>query len=387
MNKRSWTIAAVVAGHFTAAFSALGMPPFFPLIFKQSLHSNAEFLIGWAYVLPAAMTALSGPWWGRLSDRFGRKALLLRAQIGLAGSFLLAGFAETVPVFLLALTLQGLFGGTLAASSAYLATLFEGQGLTRILTLLQGSARAALIAAPVGLGFALLKTSPIETYRYLALLPLMAAVMIAFLPNPEPAQTAKMGAMKGASDGPGLRLLILVQFAFAFGTVVTFPYFVPFTQVRVEGGSPALAGLLFGLPHFVYLVAAAPLSLWLGRKHLLLTLSAAFLLLAMSLGGQILANSVLTLGLWRLVMGLAMTASFIALHALIAEASEAGSAGRMFGLLDSASKWGGVAAGVIAGLVAQAFGTDAPLLLGLLVLGVSAAAIAGQASAPLLRTR
>lgn len=387
MNRRSWTIAAVVAGHFTAAFSALGMPPFFPLIFKQSLHSNADFLIGWAYVLPAAMTALSAPWWGRLSDRFGSKALLLRAQLGLAGSFLLAGFAETVPVFLLALALQGLFGGTLAASSAYLASLFEGQGLTRILTLLQGSARAALVAAPVGLGFALLKASPIETYRYLALLPLAAAVMVAFLPNPEPVRTAEKDTAKDTSGIPRLRLLILLQFAFAFGTVVTFPYFVPFTEVRLQGSSPALAGLLFGLPHVVYLVAAAPLSLWLGRKHLLRTLSAAFLLLAVSLGGQILANGMLMLALWRLIMGIAMTASFVALHGLIAEASEAGSAGRMFGLLDSASKWGGVAAGVIAGFAAQAFGTDAPLLLGLLVLGAGAAAIAGQASAPLLRAR
>lgn len=79
------------------------MPPFFPLILSQWLHSDVGYLAGWAYVLPTLLTALSGPWWGGLADRFGKKALLLRAQLGLAASFLLAGFADSVPIFLVAL--------------------------------------------------------------------------------------------------------------------------------------------------------------------------------------------------------------------------------------------------------------------------------------------
>lgn len=392
MKQRSWTIAAIVVGHFTAAFSALGMPPFFPLIFARSLHSDADYLIGWAYVLPAAMTALSAPMWGRLSDRFGKKTLLLRAQFGLAGSFLLAGYAESVPVFLLALALQGLFGGTFAASSAYLATMVDGKGLTRTLTLLQGSARAALFVAPVGLGFALLQTTPIETYRYLALLPLAAALLIAFLPAPETDPAAKSHSIssKSASSGSApseLWTLVLIQFAFAFGTVVTFPYFVPFVDTHLGGADSALTGMLFGLPHLVYLLAAAPLSLWLGQKHLDATVSAAFLLLAASLCGQLFANTLLSLTLWRLVMGVAMTAGFIGLHGMIASASRSSNAGRTFGWLDAASKWGGVAAGVIAGLAVEAFGTNAPLVLGALVLAAAAIALASRASIPLLQAQ
>lgn len=373
MTARAWTVAAVVAGHFAAAFAALGMPPFFPLILERSLGSDARFLAGWAYVLPTLLTALSGPWWGALADRFGKKALLLRAQVGLAASFLLAGFAGSVPVFLAALALQGLLGGTFAASNAYLATLLRGDGLTRTLTLMQGSARAALVAAPVALGAFMTAESPIELYRYMALLPLAAALVVACLPAPEaPTPAARRAAPDGG--GPALRRLVLLQFALAFGTVVTFPYFLPFVQAR-SGGSPVLSGLLFGLPHLVYLAGAGPLGLWLGRRRLRASSAASFLLLALSLAGQAAAADVATLVAWRTAMGLAMTAAFISLHGAIARVTGTESVGRAFGRLDSAAKWGGVAAGAAAGVAAAASGPSAPFLIGALVLAGTGAGV------------
>ncbi len=162
-------VATIMVCHFIAAFAALGMPPFFALILDESLHSNASYLAGWLYIVPIFFTAVSSPWWGRLADRYGKKPLLLRAQLGLAASFLLAGFAPNVAVFALALGLQGLLGGTFAASNAYLATVVSGAALTRSLNLMQWSARAALVAAPAGLGLLMTIESPLELYRYLAI--------------------------------------------------------------------------------------------------------------------------------------------------------------------------------------------------------------------------
>ena len=101
-----------------------------------------------------------------------------RAQLGLAGSFLLAGFAPNAWVFALALALQGLLGGTFAASNAYLSTVVSGAALTRSLNLMQWSALAALVAAPAGLGLLMTIESPLELYRYLAGLPLVAALCV-----------------------------------------------------------------------------------------------------------------------------------------------------------------------------------------------------------------
>jgi MFS family permease len=366
-------VPAVMAGHFVAAFAALGMPPFFALVLEQSLHNEARFLAGWLYVVPTAFAALSSPWWGRMADRYGKKRLLIRAQLGLAASFLLAGFATSTWVFVAALALQGVLGGTFAASNAYLATVASGPGLARSLTAMQWSARAALVAAPLALGLVLQAGtgSPIEIYRWLALLPLAAALLAAFLPagagvpvRQRPRATEPAGATEASA-----RQVYGLQFAFVFATVVTFPYFASHVQQQFTGLSTGAAGLLFGLPHAVYLLAAWPLTRCSARGRRMPWLAAAFAALLLSLAAQGFAASLAALVGWRVLMGLAMTAGFIALHGLIAATVHVGNAGRSFGWFESSSKWGAVAAGLAAGVAAQVFGAAAPFLLAAAALG------------------
>ncbi|MBT9464612.1 MFS transporter [Hydrogenophaga sp.] len=368
-------LLAVMVGHFMAAFAALGMPPFFALILEQSLNSEAHHLVGWFYVVPIAFAALSSPWWGRLADRYGKKKLLIRAQLGLAASFLLAGFATDIWVFFAALALQGLLGGTFAASNAYLATIASGSTLSDGMSALQWSARAALVVAPLTLGLALqaAESSPIEMYRWLALLPLAALALALWLPTGNAAHEMSVvhKAVELVEAKP--RQVFALQFTFVFATVVTFPYFVPYVQQRFVGLSTGIAGLLFGLPHAVYLLAALPLTRWLAHRRRTVILAAAFAALALCLVGQALSGSLGALIGWRVVMGLAMTAGFIALHRLIAGAVHCSSAGRAFGWFESSSKWGAVAAGLSAGFVAQTFGLGTPFFLGAAMVACAAA--------------
>jgi MFS family permease len=358
-------VMAVMCCHFIAAFAALGMPPFFALILSESLHSNDTYLVGWFYVVPTIFTALSSPWWGSFADRIGKKISLLRAQLGLSVSFLLAGYSDSIGLFFLALALQGTLGGTFAASNAYLATLASGPDLARNLTLMQGSARAALVVAPAVLGLLATSVSPIELYRYLALLPLAAALLLWTLP--EPTATANQG------DRPTLGVaspallstnsVYMMQFAFVFATIATFPYFVPFAQGQ-ESISVELAGLLFGLPNLLYLATAGLLTGYLNPRVSPTGLAWLFLIMAVALFGQAQAQSLTGLVLWRILMGLAMTGGFIVLHALIAALVHERHAGRTFGWLESGSKWGAVAAGLAAGIVVDNFGPEAPFFLG-----------------------
>ncbi|MRV74391.1 MFS transporter [Duganella sp. FT92W] len=365
-------VGAVMACHFVAAFAALGMPPFFSLILSRSLHSDAAWLAGWLYIVPTFFTALSSPWWGRLADRYGKKRLLLRAQFGLAASFALAGVAQDTATFALALVLQGLLGGTFSASNAYLATVVQGPALMRSLTWMQWSARAALFAAPAALGVALpLVAAPLALYRWLALLPLAAALCIWWMPefgNPQAgARAAGAVAAQAAPSAPAAsaRQLYALQWLFVFATVLTFPYCVPWLH-EAAGASVAQASLLFGLPHLVYLACAIPLTRWLGRARLLATLGAAFALLAVALPAQAwsAAHGWPALAAWRVAMGLGMTAAYLALHGLIAAMVNGGNAGRTFGWFESSSKWGAVAAGLGAGVLVQAAGMRAPFIAG-----------------------
>lgn len=378
------TVIPVLVCHFVSAFAALGLPPFFAVILDKSFHSDETYLAGGFYIVPALFAALAGPWWGALADRIGKKISLLRAQLGLAASFLLAGLSDGPWTFFLALILQGVLGGTFAASNAYLATVVSGNQLSRCLTWTQGSARAALAGAPAVFGPFMAWDSPVRIYCYLALLPLSAALLLWRLPEGVAATSRKDQEASGSAlaDSALFRLCAL-QFALIFATVVTFPYFIPFAQASFSDLIATLAGLLFGLPHLVYLLSAAPLSRCLEPVRSELTLMLGFGFLAASLVGQALASTPSFLGLWRLLMGLAMTACFIALHSLMARVAHHRTAGRTFGRLDSSSKWAGVAAGLSAGFVAQSLNLHAPFLLGAAVVAVAAFCSTGRACSPL----
>ncbi|MBB3009377.1 MFS transporter [Cupriavidus alkaliphilus] len=382
-------VAVVMLCHFIAAFAALGMPPFFALILQRSLHNDVPWLAGAFYVVPTLLAAISAPWWGRLADRFGKKPLLMRAQLGLAASFLLASYATSSSAFLAALVLQGVLGGTFSASNAYLATVASGTTLTRSLTAMQWSARAALVAAPACLGLWMGAGSPIELYRWLALLPLAAAALIAWLPAGDATGAAQRPAARSTGAGVAApatpRQIYVLQFAFVLATVATFPYFIPDLQHRMPALSTAAAGLLFGLPHLVYLAAAPLLSRRLGLAPSLTLLATAYGTLAVALLAQAAPLELPALVAWRVLMGIAMTVGFIALHALVASVVHAGNAGRTFGWFESSSKWGGVAAGLGAGAAVSLAGQRAPYLLGaaLLVPAVAYLLTARQRMSPL----
>jgi len=377
-------VAGVMACHFVAAFAALGMPPFFALVLQRSLHNDAVFLSGWLYVVPIFFTALSSPWWGRLADRYGKKPLLLRAQLGLAASFLLAGFAPNTWAFFGALVLQGLLGGTFSASNAYLATMVSGPALARSLTMMQWSARAALVVAPAGLGWWIAQLdSPLQAYRWLALLPAAAALLIWHLPDAARDAAPRAASQPCAPAEAGARQIYLLQFAFIFATVLTFPYFLPYLEAKGLGGL-MLGGALFGLPHLVYLACAAPLGRWRAHGPQLPFLAIAFLLLAASLAGQAAVQGLGALVAWRIVMGLAMTAAYVSLHGLIASVVHSTSAGATFGWFESSAKWGAVMAGILSGLLAHSFAPGAPFLAGALA---SLAAGTALACWPLIRSR
>ncbi|SCU74869.1 Efflux protein (fragment) [Cupriavidus necator] len=183
---------------------------------------------------------------------------------------------------------------------------------------------------------------------------------------------ARAGGASAAAPATPQQIYVL-QFAFVFATVVTFPYFIPDMQQRMPALSAATAGLLFGLPHLVYLAAAPLLSRRLGLAPSLGLLATAYGTLVISLLAQAAPLGLPALVAWRLLMGTAMTVGFIALHALVASVVHADNAGRTFGWFESSSKWGGVVAGLGAGAAVSLAGQRAPYLLGAALLAPAVA--------------
>src|SRR3954449_4969117 len=88
----------------------------------------------------------SGPILGRLSDRYGRRPLLIVSQAGTALSFLILGLSSDFTVMLLARMLDGASGGNILVAQAYVADVTTPENRARGL---------GLIGMAFGLGFVL----------------------------------------------------------------------------------------------------------------------------------------------------------------------------------------------------------------------------------------
>lgn len=84
------------------------------------------------------------PWWGRLSDRIGRRPVILIGLAGSALSYLVFAYAHSFTALLLSRVLAGSMGATVNVTQAYLADVTPPE---------RRSSAMGLIGAAFGLGF------------------------------------------------------------------------------------------------------------------------------------------------------------------------------------------------------------------------------------------
>ncbi|MEC5159383.1 MULTISPECIES: MFS transporter [unclassified Janthinobacterium] len=365
-------VVVTVAGHFGAAFAALCMPPFYAYILQANFSSQSLALAGWYFTLPTLAAAVANPLWGRLGDRIGRRASLIRAHAGLCLSFILTGLARTPLEFALGLTLQGLLGGTFSASNAFLAEQVSASRLSTLLGVMQASARTALFAGPALIGLLSGRANLLHLFFYLAVFPAAASLILCLLPDP-PARAAgapaKAAAGGGADCGVAAATLYQLQAMFTVGTVLSYPYFVIDLGERLGVGA-ATAGLLFGLPHALFLLLAWPIGRTLGFGNARASLARYAALTCAGLLLQLVADDLAWLVGGRLLMGVGMTGAYLSINTLAAATTVATQAGSHFGKLEGANKWGAVAAGLLASVLVAPLGYAAPMWLGCALLGM-----------------
>jgi DHA1 family tetracycline resistance protein-like MFS transporter len=107
-------------------------------------------LVGSSYSL---FQFLMSPFWGRLSDRIGRRPIILIGLMGAAISYLVFGAAfriarflgiSAIPILFLSRSLAGFFNANLATAQAFMADISPGQ---------DRAAAMGLVGAAIGLGF------------------------------------------------------------------------------------------------------------------------------------------------------------------------------------------------------------------------------------------
>ena len=104
----------------------------------------SPFQVGLIIAVYSAMQFIFAPVWGALSDRYGRRPLLLIGLLGSAASYVMFGLAASVAVLLLSRVLAGIMGANIPVAQAYIADSTTAE---------QRARGMGLVGAAFGLGF------------------------------------------------------------------------------------------------------------------------------------------------------------------------------------------------------------------------------------------
>ncbi|HYN00351.1 MAG TPA: MFS transporter [Aestuariivirgaceae bacterium] len=117
--------------------------PVLPL-YAEHFHAS-PVAIGWLTGIYSGMQIIFTPILGKLSDRFGRRPVLIVSIAGTAIGFALMGMATALPLLFVARILAGITGGNISIPQAYIADVTAPE---------QRSRAMGMIGAAFGLGFA-----------------------------------------------------------------------------------------------------------------------------------------------------------------------------------------------------------------------------------------
>lgn len=121
----------------TVFVDVLGLTLMLPLLpFYTEHFGGTPKTVGLLIASYAFCQLISGPILGRLSDRFGRKPVLLVSQVGTCASFLIIGFSNTLWMLFVGRIIDGLTAGNLSIAQAYISDVTRPENRTRAFALI-----------------------------------------------------------------------------------------------------------------------------------------------------------------------------------------------------------------------------------------------------------
>lgn len=278
MHTKLLIAAACLLGLFATIGASLPypiLPPLFASGASNGLNSflglPPKFLFGLALTINPLGLLIGNALLGPLSDRYGRRPMLLATALGAAIGHAVTACAllmESYPLFIVARFATGLMEGNGAVARAMLADRLEGDLRVRALSWLNGAFYMGWLAGPLLAGATLVFGLTVPFWIACAALVLTALMVALALPREAPsAATSSWWEVARGQHAfnllrhTELRMLFIVQLAYTCG-VTAFYEFYPLWLVEFAGygatGIAWLTAILCGLMTLSSLVAGRP---------------------------------------------------------------------------------------------------------------------------------
>ncbi|GAC1311627.1 MAG: tetracycline resistance MFS efflux pump [Vulcanimicrobiaceae bacterium] len=229
----------------------LGFSILIPILPYYVKHFGASTVaVGALFAVFALCQFLAGPLWGHASDRVGRKAVLVISQIGATLGWAGLAFAPTLVWVFVARIVEGISGGNISVTQAYVADRVEPEQRSQAFAYVGAAFSAGLVLGPVAGGLLLARYGYRMPFLLAAALQLLTLVVtIVFLPEdvaahgerPEP---ASLGAILRSLHDDRVSPVLVQKFAYSLGLYAWFSVFA-LVLAAIAGFGPTETSFFF----------------------------------------------------------------------------------------------------------------------------------------------
>lgn len=172
--------------------------PLMPFFVKN--FGASDVVVGGVFATYSFAQLFAGPLWGNVSDRIGRKAVLIVSQAGATVAWAMLGFAPTIAWVFISRALEGFSGGNIGVTQAYVGDLVEPKQRGRAFALVGAAFSAGFVFGPAFGGWLAARTTLQMPFFAAAALQLLTLVLtIVLLPE------SRAGATEDAKNAASVR--------------------------------------------------------------------------------------------------------------------------------------------------------------------------------------
>ncbi len=341
----------------------LGFSILIPILPYYVQHFGASFVVvGLLFATFALCQFVGGPLWGNVSDRIGRKRVLLVSQAGATVGWLMLAFAPSLAWVFAARAVEGISGGNISVTQAYVADRVAIEQRSQAFAWVGAAFSAGFVLGPLAGGLLLDHFGyrvPFLLAAGLQVITLIATIF--FLPEKVAAEADK-GSSATYGDivrylvDPTVSAVLVQKLAYSLGLYAWFAVFALVLKVLL-GFGPSQSSYffaVFGVSSIVFqLGVVGRLSARIGVRA---TSNIGFAAACLFFLSVPFIHNVTELFLTQILFAFALSVSGATLAALLADAAPEKSRGTILGVGSSLEALSGVAMPTLSTAVLATYG-------------------------------